>query len=492
MEACHLVYAVARRRPLPDPQEPFGNRLPGFSGVLGGVLMGIPRIVIAGTHNGVGKTTVATALMVALSRRGLRVQPFKVGPNFIDPGFHEAACGRAGRNVDSWMLTRDTNLEIFTRACRDADIAVIEGVMGLFDGSGAAEEVGSTAEMAKLIGSPVILVVDASAMARSAAALVRGFEIFDPELDLAGVLFNRLGGLRHRELLEGSLRAYCHTAPLGFLTRERGIALPDRHLGLALAQECLSDELLSRLASWIESYVDLEAILRLAKEHAKELPPAAEPPSAAGTTGIRIAVAPDAGFCFYYADDLDLLRASGAELAPFSPIADSELPEGIHGLYLGGGYPELHAASLSANQPMIAAIRRLVAAGAPVYAESGGFMYLMEWIVDADGQEFPVAGVFPTRARMEKGLAAMGYREVTPIPEIAWVDGQCSVRGHEFRYSEMDPMQADVRRAYQEPALGYRAGSALGSYIHLHFASCPAFARAFVAQCAAWRQGNSC
>jgi cobyrinic acid a,c-diamide synthase len=453
--------------------------------------MRIPRIVIAGTHSGVGKTTVATALMAALARRGLRVQPFKIGPDFIDPGFHEAACGRPGRNLDGWMLTRDANLEIFTRACRDADIAVIEGVMGLFDGRGADEEAGSTAEMAKWVGAPVLLVVDASAMARSAAALVCGFEIFDPKLDLAGVLFNRVGGLRHRELLESSLRAYCRTAPVGFLAREQEIALPERHLGLVLAQECVSDELLSHLASWIENHLDLDAILRLAKERATELP-AVEPLSAAETPSVRIAVARDAAFCFYYADNLDLLRTSGAELVPFSPIADSELPGGVHGLYLGGGYPELHAARLAANQPMIAAVRRLVAADAPVYAECGGFMYLMESIIDSEGRDYPMAAVFPTRARMQKRLAAMGYREVTPIPGVAWVDGRHTARGHEFRYSEMDPMPATVRRAYHEPASGYRSGSALGSYIHLHFASCPAFARAFVAQCATWRQGTTC
>jgi cobyrinic acid a,c-diamide synthase len=454
--------------------------------------MHIPRIVVAGTHSGVGKTTVATALMAALARRGLRVQPFKVGPDFIDPGFHQAACGRLGRNLDGWMLKRDTNLEIFTRACRDADIAVIEGVMGLFDGRGAGEEAGSTAEMAKWLGAPVLLVVDASAMARSAAALVRGFETFDPELDLAGILFNRVGGLRHRELLEDSLRAYCRTTPVGFLARGQEITLPDRHLGLVLAEECFSDELLSRLVSWIENHLDLDAILRLAKERAADLPAAAESLFDAGASSVRIAVARDAAFCFYYADNLDLLRASGAELVPFSPIADSELPVGVHGLYLGGGYPELHAARLAANQPMISDIRRFVAAGAPVYAECGGFMYLMESIVDAEGREFPMAGVFPTRARMQKKFAAMGYREVTPIPGVGWIDEPCAARGHEFRYSEMDPMPAGVRRAYQEPAPGYRIGSALGSYVHLHFASCPAFARAFVAQCAAWRQGTAC
>lgn len=453
--------------------------------------MRIPRIIVAGTHSGVGKTTVATALMAALARRGLRVQPFKVGPDFIDPGFHEAACRRVSRNLDGWMLTREANLQVLARASRDADIAVIEGVMGLFDGRGGNDEAGSTAEMAKWMGAPVLLVVDASAMARSAAAVVRGFAEFDPAVDVAGVLFNRVGALRHRELLDEAMRAHCHTEAFGFLPRDPQLALPSRRLGLVLAEEAVTVELLQKFASWIENHIDIDAVVRVARERSADLPDTAAPAERAARRA-RIAVARDAAFCFYYPDNLDLLAAAGAELVNFSPIADSCLPADIDGIYLGGGYPELHAEQLAANRPMIEAMRRFAHAGAPLYAECGGFMYLTESIIDAEGREHPMAGIFPTRARMQKKLAAMGYREIVPAGDAAWVDGGQSLRGHEFRYSAMDPMPPSVPRAYRAPCDAYRAGSVLASYIHVHFGSCPAFARAFVDQCAARRAGNSC
>src|ERR1051326_4675247 len=211
-----------------------------------------PRLVIAGTHSGVGKTTIATALIRAFARRGLRVQPFKIGPDFIDPGFHYAASGRVSRNLDGWMLSRNANLDIFARACGDVDLAIIEGVMGLFDGRSATAEDGSTAEMAKWLGDPVLLVADASAMARSAAALVRGFETFDSHLDLAGVLFNRIGGTRHADLLREAVEASCRSTPLGFLPRNEKIALPSRHLGLTMAGEALTPECLDEMVSWVE------------------------------------------------------------------------------------------------------------------------------------------------------------------------------------------------------------------------------------------------
>src|SRR5260370_15597235 len=225
-----------------------------------------PRIVIAGTHSGVGKTTIATALMAAYARRGLRVQPFKVGPDFIDPGFHQVACGRVSRNLDGWMLSPNANLQIFERASADADLAIIEGVMGLFDGRSASADEGSTADLAKWLGAPVLLVVDASAMARSAAALVHGFETFDAALELAGVLFNRIGGPRHADLLRESVAVYCRSTPLGFLPRSEKITLPSRHLGLTMAAEALTAECLSEMVAWVEKHIDLDALFALARE----------------------------------------------------------------------------------------------------------------------------------------------------------------------------------------------------------------------------------
>ena len=446
-----------------------------------------PRIVIAGTHSGVGKTTIATALMAAYARRGLRVQPFKIGPDFIDPGFHHVACGRLSRNLDGWMLSQNANLQIFERASADADLAIVEGVMGLFDGRSASADEGSTAEMAKWLGAPVLLVVDASAMARSAAALVHGFETFDAALGLAGVLFNRMGGARHADLLRESMAAYCRSTTLGFLPRSEKIVLPSRHLGLTLAAEALTAECLSEMAAWVEKHIDLDALLALARECSPALTTSPAPPVRPASSKVPIAVARDSAFCFYYQDNLDLLTESGAELVEFSPMSDRELPPGIGGLYLGGGYPELHAARLSQNRAMIEAIRGFARAGAPIYAECGGFMYLTEAIVELDGSEHSMAGLFPTRARMQSRFAALGYIQPESAGDSPWLKSGETARGHQFRYSAIDPMPPEVCRAYRSPAEGYRIHAVMGSYIHLHFLSCPGFAKRFVDDCIQWR-----
>jgi cobyrinic acid a,c-diamide synthase len=472
-------------------------------------MLAVPRIVIAGTQSGCGKTTIATALMAAFARRGLRVQPFKIGPDFIDPGFHEAASGRASRNLDGWMLSRNVNLEIFARAAQGADMAVIEGVMGLFDGRSPCAPEGSTAEMAKWLEAPILLVVDASAMARSAAAVVQGFENFDPEINFAGVLFNHVGSPRHAGILRQALEAYCRAVPLGFLPPNRQIALPTRHLGLTIAGEVLTGDRLAEMAEWVGKHVDLDSLLRLARDRSPALPLPNELPSGPASDrkrsdrkpAVRIGIARDAAFCFYYRDNLDLLSECGAELVEFSPIADLRLPPEIGGLYLGGGYPELHAAALSANRPMLESIRHFAQAGAPIYAECGGFMYLTEAIVDAGGHEHPMCGIFPTRARMQSRLAALGYVEAEPnrlfpntlASNTLWLNGAPAgqiPRGHEFRYSQIEPMPGGVGRAYRPPAEGYSVHSVLGSYVHLHFLSCPDFAQRFVRHCGQWRLRN--
>jgi len=448
-------------------------------------MISTPGLVIGGTHSGVGKTTIATALMAAYTRRGLRVQPFKVGPDFIDPGFHEAACGRPSRNLDGWMLSREANLQTFARASADADLAIIEGVMGLFDGRDATTESGSTAEMAKWLSAPVLLVADASAMARSAAALVRGFEDFDASLDVAGVLFNRVGSARHADLLRETATSCCREVPVGFLPPNDNIALPSRHLGLTMAAESLTRTCLDEMAAWIERHVDLDRLLRLAQEHSRPLAANGTGQKACPTIA-RIGIARDEAFCFYYRDNLDLLRAAGAELVEFSPMADAELPKDISGLYLGGGYPELHAAALSANRPMLDAVRQFPG---PIYAECGGFMYCTKAIVDATGVAHEMAGLFPTCARMQLHLAALGYLEAEASEDVLWLRAGERVRGHEFRHSEIDQMPANVRRCLRlhngrgERGEGYMAGSVLAGYAHLHFGSAPEFARRFVEAC---------
>jgi cobyrinic acid a,c-diamide synthase len=453
-----------------------------------------PRLTIAGTHSGVGKTSIATALMAAFTRRGLRVQPFKIGPDFIDPGFHRVACERPSRNLDGWMLSRETNLEILAQASADADIAIIEGVMGLFDGSEATTPTGSTAEMAKWLGSPVLLVIDASAMAGSAAALVCGFEDFDPDLPLAGVVCDRVGGAGHANLLREAILRHCRARPLGFLPHEDKIALPERHLGLVMASEILSRDRLTEMANWIETNVDIDGLLTIAREESRPLEsPRQSPPRLRTGPRARIGIARDAAFCFYYEDNLDLLKESGGDLVEFSPISDDALPLDLDGLYLGGGYPEIHASQLSTNRTMRDSILRFSKSGAPVYAECGGFIYLTEAIVDSDGREYPMAGLFPTRVRMQKQLAAIAYVDLEAPEDALWLRAGQRLRGHEFHYSILDGMPESVRRCLRLRSgdkirkEGYTIGSVLAGYSHLHFRSSPNFASRFVNACLLFR-----
>lgn len=433
--------------------------------------MTMPRIVVAGTHSGVGKTTVATGIMAALRRRGLRVQGFKVGPDFIDPTFHRAATGRAARNLDGWMLSRDANLAIFARATEDADVAVVEGVMGMFDGKDGRSLAGSTAEMAMWLDAAVVLVIDASALAGSAAALVHGFDTLVPDARVSAVLANYIVGPGHYEFLRQAIAARCRPEIVGYLPREAALAFPERHLGLHLAPEILTEDRLSALADCVESHVDLDRLLALS-----QCPRIAPPPRRARPRHrARIGVARDAAFCFYYQDNLDLLRACGAELVEFSPIADGALPPALDGIYFGGGYPELHAEALAANAPMRGAVAQFVARDAPVYAECGGFMYLTEAIVNQQGRTWPMVGIFPTMARMQGRLAKLGYVELeTPTG---------TARGHEFRFSAIDPMPQSIERACAEV---YRVHATLAGYLHLHFLSCPRLAETFVDDCEKW------
>jgi cobyrinic acid a,c-diamide synthase len=299
------------------------------------------------------------------------------------------------------------------------------------------------------------------------------------------VVFNRIGGDRHAQLLRESVRTYCTTEVAGCLPRQANIAIPSRHLGLTLATETLTEATLNDTATWVEANLDLDRLLALATERASAIEVPRGAPRTGGPTA-RIGIAQDQAFSFYYQDNLDLLARYGAELVPFSPIADNELPAGIGGLYLGGGYPELHAERLSANHSMLRAVREFAESGGPVYAECGGFMYLTEAIVNAEGLEYPMAGIFPTRARMQPLLAALSYVRPMPTDECLWAANCRELRGHQFRYSKIDPMPERIARAYGEPVEGYRHKSVLGSYIHLHFLSSPGFAEQFVQYCAHW------
>ncbi len=413
--------------------------------------------------------------MAALRRRGMRVQGFKIGPDFIDPTFHYAATGRVSRNLDGWMLTRETNLDLFGRAAQNADAVVIEGVMGLFDGKDGRSLSGTTAEMALWLDAAVVLVLDASAMAGSAAAVVHGFDTLIPEVRIAAVAANRIASEKHYAYLRDAIRARCRPESIGYLPRDADLAIPERHLGLHLAEETMSQDQLDRLAATVESHLDLDRLLALS---ARPVPIASQAAYPEQPCKARIGIARDRAFCFYYQDNLDLLCALGAELVEFSPINDCMLPPGLDGIYLGGGYPELHAEALADNASMRSAIACFIDCDGPVYAECGGFMYLTEGIADQAGHVWPMAGVFPTIARMRPRLARLGYTEVRTAP------GE-TARGHQFRYSEIDEMPGTVCRPYAD---GYRARSATGSYVHLHFLSCPGFARRFVESCAQRRQ----
>jgi cobyrinic acid a,c-diamide synthase len=452
-------------------------------------------IVIAGTQSGCGKTSVSLGLMAALRRRGLSVQPFKVGPDFIDPGHHEAVTGRTSHNLDGWMLGRDTVRGIFGRYAAGADVVVVEGVMGLFDGASGTGETGSTAEIAKWLGLPVLLVVDARSMARSAAALVGGFLSFDPGLAFAGVAMNKVGSAGHRDILAEAASAL-PVPVLGYLGREDGIMTPSRHLGLVTAQDHAWEEhALGRLSAWIETGLDLDGLLAsLPALDLSGLQPA--PPPARIVRRARIGLARDRAFCFYYAESLRLLEQAGAELVPFSPMADPHLPPGLDGLYLGGGYPELHGPALADNASMRVDVKRFAYSGRPVHAECGGFMYLLRAIEAGGGAAYPMAGVFNRTCRMADRLQALGYREVaTTLPTLLGPAGTV-LRGHEFHYSALEGADPEARQAYAatdrngRPAAaeGLLRADALGSYVHLHLGSNPAVARHFVDRCVAARK----
>ncbi|MGH7319091.1 MAG: cobyrinate a,c-diamide synthase [Candidatus Rokuibacteriota bacterium] len=450
--------------------------------------MRVPRVlVLAGTASGVGKTTVTLGLLEALRRRGVVVQPFKVGPDFIDPGLHEVAAGRRCYNLDGWMCGREHVLETVAHRAADADLALVEGVMGCFDGVDGLSENGSTAQIAKWLGAPVVLVVDARAQSRSAAATVLGFERYDPDLPVAGVIFNRVGGDLHAQWLDEAVRAACQARPLGALRRDETIGLPERHLGLVTAVEgVLPAERRKRLAEVCETFVDLDALQRLA---APLDTPARLSGSRASAPLVRIGVARDPAFQFYYADNLDLLRAAGAELVFWSPLADHVLPD-VDGLYFGGGYPELHAAGLGANVGIRAAVRTFGESGRPIYAECGGLMYLADALEDLQGEPHAMVGLLPTTVRMRPRRLTLGYTEVhftadTPIGVAGAI-----ARGHEFHYSTIDPVPERVPRAWrlerprgESRSEGYLIRQVLMSYVHLHFASNPALATDLVQAC---------
>lgn len=481
-----------------------------------------PRVMIAAVRSSSGKTSVATGIMGALVQRGSQVQGFKVGPDFIDSSYHTAVTGRWSRNLDTWMLSFGQVQEFFRRAVIGADVAVIEGVMGLFDGLRGDGERASSAEVAKLLGCPVVLVLDVRSQARSAVVEFLGCRSFDPGLRLAGVILNRYTGERHLEMLQASFRE-AGIPVLGAIQNGSLPRLAERHLGLVpIPEQRGADPVLQELSGAVARQVDLEAILAVAESAPRcfrtyrgrervatmrhpEASPGVPPDAAAGSARpARVALAWDAAFNFYYRDGLDLLSGRGIELVPFSPLRDRSLPPGIAGVLIGGGFPELFAEQLSKNEGMKESLRRARAAGLPIYAECGGFMYLCESLGDLDGRDHPMVGLVPGFCRMVKRLVGMGYVTAEAQgPNILCQAGDV-LRGHEFHYSSFVPAREPfpwaftfrkgdgrARQGGHPGGDGYAEGNLLASYFHFHFAANPRTATRFATACHNWISGNS-
>ena len=453
----------------------------------------LPRLVIAAAQSGSGKTTVATGLLSALRQRGIVVQSFKVGPDYIDPGYHRLASGRAAHNLDTWLVPKERVPALFAQESAGADIAVVEGVMGLYDGG--REGVSSTAEIAKLLKAPVILVIDAKSMGASAAALAMGFRDYDPEVQLAGVILNRLGSKTHEAMIRQAMKEI-DMPVLGALYRNEELHMPERHLGLLPAEENTDREIVEALGNAVAGSLDLEAILHLACL-TPELLTCEQPAELRGAseTVCRIGIARDEAFSFYYPASLKELESLGAELVPFSPLHDKALPD-VDGLFIGGGFPEMFAEKLSGNEAMRNAIRAAAEKGMPISAECGGYMYLMQELQDFDGRIYPMCGVFAGKAAMTRKLQMVGY--VDAVLQQATILGPAgtSIHGHEFHFSQEEGDGSEDGRPFvftkMRNGSRYPAGQchkqALGSYLHLHFAGCPEAAEHFVEACRQWER----
>lgn len=486
----------------------------------------LPRLLIAGPMSGSGKTTLTAGLIAALAARGLQVAPFKCGPDYIDPSYHALAAGRPCANLDAWMLPPDEIPGVLARRAAGADLALIEGVMGLFDGYSGDDDTGSSAHIARLTATPVLIVLSVRSMARTAAALVAGLRDFDPRVRVAGIILNHTGGPRHAEMVTRAIEADTGLPVLGALPREETISLPERHLGLVpTAEPGRWQAWLAEVRAHVEASIDLDRLLELARtapalevtrrggeamtrgcegkgtqsdgtkmqDDDESMTPgliASSPHSGiASSPHPGIAIARDEAFSFIYEDNLDLLRAAGARLCFFSPLRDQALPDGTGAIYLCGGFPELYAAQLAANGSMLAALRGAAARELPIYAECGGLMYLTEAVIDAEGVAYPMAGLIPGRSMMT-GRLTLGYRTVRAMADSWLWRADETVRGHEFHYSVWEDRPAATSWLYERlpdafrPATspeGARVGSVLASYIHLHFLAAPQLATRFVA-----------
>ena len=445
-------------------------------------------MVIAGTGSGVGKTTLTIGLMAALKKRGLTVQGFKCGPDYIDPSYHTAVTNRASRNLDSWMLSHDMVLDIYKQGSYESDISIMEGVMGFFDGKNPETNEGSTAEISMITNSPVLLVVNCESMARSAAAIVKGFQLFAEGPNIVAVIANKVGSEGHFQLVKQAVEKECQVPVIGYLKRELDIEIPERHLGLIPSIERGElDHFFNKLGDLVSETVDLDQFLELA---------VAQPINANKRSifekkrekVVRIAVAKDAAFNFYYSENLEILEANGVELVYFSPLEDDELPADVDGLYLGGGFPEEFASELASNLRAKSSIKASIEEGIPTLAECGGFMFLTESIETTKKKKYSMVGVIPGNVEMQSSLTAIGYREIRSQADN-FILKDLTARGHEFHYSTFTPTEEVVPYAYQTKGLrgegreGYLIHNVVAGYTHFHFGSCPEMALNWIGKC---------
>ncbi|WLR52089.1 cobyrinate a,c-diamide synthase [Bacillus tianshenii] len=443
------------------------------------------RFVIAGSGSGVGKTTLTLGLMAAFQKRGLTVQGFKCGPDYIDPSFQTALTGRPARNLDSWMFSEETLMAILARGQNGADLSIIEGVMGFYDGKDPLSNRGSTAEISLLTSSPVVLVVNCASMARSAAAIVKGFQMLDEKVDIRAVIANKVGSEGHYKLVKAAVEQECGVPVIGYLTKQSELTLPERHLGLVPAIERGDlDGFFNKLAEVVGEQIDLDMLYELSEAPAV----AADETLFAVKQPIQvtIAVAKDEAFNFYYPENFELLEVYGAKLHYFSPLRGETIPQEASALYIGGGFPEEFARELAEQEAVKASIRAAAERGMPILAECGGYMYLTDSLQTTDGETHEMVGLVRGSVRMTDKLAALGYREIEPSEKHPFFSPADQLRGHEFHYSvfETDETQAE---AYHVSALGktactgYAGRNIAAGYTHLHFASNPTAAEKFVA-----------
>lgn len=457
------------------------------------------RVLLAGTSSDVGKTTVVLGIMRALRNRGLKVQGYKAGPDYIDTAFHTFATDHPSRNLDTWMFDTEVIQSLIGKHSQEADIAIMEGVMGMYDGADVKSLVGSSAHLAKLTKTPVILVINGAGVAASAAAMVLGFKMFDTEVDVKGVIVNKVSGQGHYDLIKEAIEHHVGIPCIGYLTKNENISLKSRHLGLIPSVEVDAlDEKINEVASMIEETLDLDLLMSLAEEAEVFKADKANKMK----KHLRIGLPYDKAFNFYYQDNLDLLEEMGCELVHFSPLTDESLPDDLDGLYIGGGFPEMFASELSSNVKMKSVIKSAIENGLPTYAECGGLMYLTSYIKTLDGDTYDMVGIYENGSEMTKRLQRFGYVEVVQNRQTPIGDKGLSFKAHEFHRSVVltEPhnleglLAYDIKKEKKDTLLtwhcGYMKYNCLGAYPHIHFYNNIEVARGFIETCRKYKMEN--